>query len=177
MRLCESVIPCDCDTAEIPPDHATVMMFEYYPELPVPMRELLLNFAGHVRETPPEMRRQPNTAFARITTRLWLLPNSVDRKIKYFACTACAVYNVARIVNIRPASLSNYSILLKVTPKGTIRVKPPWLMTDCFTSGKRRSEDQGSILPIPDDFCCDADVHAELYLIRRFDCTVGIHFL
>jgi hypothetical protein len=28
------------------------------------------------------------------------LPNSVDRKIKYFACTACAVYNVARIVNI-----------------------------------------------------------------------------
>lgn len=91
MRLCESVIPCDCDTAEIPPDHATVMMFEYYPELPVPIRELLLNFACHVREMPPEMRRQPNTAFARITTRLWLLPNSVDRKIKYFACTACAV--------------------------------------------------------------------------------------
>ena len=40
---------------------------------------------------PPRGGIEPNTAFARITTRLWLLPNSVDRKIKYFACTACAV--------------------------------------------------------------------------------------
>ena len=83
-----------------------------------------------------EIRRQPNAAFARVTTRLWLLhgllPNSLDRKIKYSACTACAV-NVTRIENIRPASLSltEYSTSLKVTrrlpdgkaPKGTIRLK------------------------------------------------------
>ena len=34
----------------------------------------------------------------------------------------------------------------------------------------------GALSPVY-DFCCDADAHAELYLVRRFDCTVGIHFL
>ena len=99
------------------------------------MRELLLCFACHVREMPPEMRRQPNTAFARITTRLWscgycqtpLTERSSTPPVRP------ALYNVDRIENIRPASLSftEYSISLKVTrrlpdgkaPKGTIRLK------------------------------------------------------
>ena len=38
----------------IPSDHAPVPLSEYYPELPVPIRELLLYFARHGRDSMPE---------------------------------------------------------------------------------------------------------------------------
>ena len=82
--------------------------------------------------------------------------------------------NGIRIENIRPASLSITATLLKVThrlpdgelPKGTIRLKEDrvFVVDDrLFHRGKREDrETEGRYLPIPDDFCCDADVHAEL---------------
>ena len=84
----------------IPSDHAPVPLSEYYPELPVPIRELLLYFARHGRDSMPEC------AADRMLPLHELPPAVVTAELQLTERSSTATYNVARVENIHPASLS-----------------------------------------------------------------------
>ena len=109
--------PADCQFAmrlPIPSDHAPVPLSEYYPELPVPIRELLLYFARHGRDLTPKCAAStPKYVAIRIPPLHELPPAVVTAELQLTERSSTAMYNVARVENIHPASLSITELHLK----------------------------------------------------------------